>query len=92
MLFIPVWKNAIEVWQCSDMYGTASHLVSAAEVDCGTSSIATKRVVSVVSMVVYVLGVPLLYTVILQYGHRHKRLSDPKFQAKVGAHNMSLCV
>ena len=140
MLFIPVLKNSIEVWQC-DMYSTAdsrcqhlghpcltsplclticrygdaSYVHSAPEIDCGTScerivirivsphgvhvatkldfpaamlcvraAITAKRIFSVFSFVLYVLGVPLAYTAIIMYGRRRKLLSDGQFQMKFG--------
>ena len=84
MLFIPVLKNNIEVWRCSEAYGDARHVLSAPENDCGTSAIAAKRAFSVVSMVLYVLGVPLLFSAIVLLGWRRKLLSDAGFQKKFG--------
>ena len=48
------------------------------------AAITTKRVVAVCSMILYVLGVPLLYTAIIVYGRSQKLFADPKFQATFG--------
>ena len=51
---------------------------------CVRAAITAKRIFSVFSFVLYVLGVPLACTAIIMYGRRRKLLSDGQFQMKFG--------
>ena len=82
-LYVPVLKNNLSVFQCVD-YGDVWHLKAYPHLDCWGTAHTGMFVFAIVWLVVYSIGVPLLFTAIMFHGRRNKRLSDGAYIAHFG--------
>ena len=67
--YVPVLRNNLLIFQCKS-YGDASYLKAYPQLDCWGTAHTGMFGFAIASLLIYSIGVPLLFTAIMLYGKK----------------------
>uniref|UniRef100_A0A061S044 Metabotropic glutamate receptor 2/3 n=1 Tax=Tetraselmis sp. GSL018 TaxID=582737 RepID=A0A061S044_9CHLO len=76
--------KCLEVFRCEELPDGSSFLSRAPGVECGTAYHRIYMAMGVLGLVVYSVGIPLAFMVILEYGRVHDLFSQERFSSRFG--------